>query len=263
MGLKSIGTVAALGLLAIVAILAMARPWAGGNSNAAHAFETGEWRAILEDSLAELLPGTGFTQTVETYSRHGAAADRIRETSLSYVPERWAAETTATFSDDGSLASFTYRQLASDGSVLRETVMDGGELVALDHVAGTSERHPIPQALASIDELRDSMVRRDAERIEEFLTSRPEDIVITESDDLIIVRYQTGLPFVTGGGDGWTVPYVADLDVARAFHEDVFEKTTYRLLSSHYFAELTDGTQMTLERIVIGELKIIHAGEVK
>jgi hypothetical protein len=255
--------VAALGLVAIAAILAIARPWAGDGSNVAHAFETGEWRTTLEDSMAPLQPGTGFTQVVETYSRHGAGADLIRKTSLSYTPESWTAEATVTFDDDGSLASFSHRQLAADGSVLREVVSAGDELLVTDHVAGTSERLPIPASMASVDAMRDWLVQRDVTTVEGFLGAPPDDMVIVEENDTIVVRYQKGLPSVTGGADGWTVPYVADLDVDRAFQEHTFDRASYRLLSSHAFAVLVDGSRVTLERIDIGPLRIIDAEEMK
>ena len=261
--LRQAGAITALGILAIAAILAVVRPWAGDGSNVAHAFETGEWRATLEDSLDALQPGTGFTQTVQTYSRHGAAADRIRKTSLSYTPESWTAETTVTFNDDGSLASFTHRQVAADGSALREVVSAGDELLVTDHVAGTSERIPVPPSMASVGEMRDALVQRDVTAVEGLLGSPPDEMVIVEETETIVVRYQVELPTVTGSSDGWTVPYAADLDVDRAFQEHAFEKASYRLLSSHMFAVLIDGSRITLERTDIGPLKIFDAEEMK
>ena len=255
-----IGAMATIGLLAVAAILASVRPWASDRSDVAHAFDSGEWRAILENSLNALGPGTGFTQSVETYSRHGAAAGLIRETSLSYTPETSVAETAATFDNSGAVESFTYRQVTPDGRVLREAMIDRREWLVLDHVVGTEERQPIPQAIASVVAVRRDLLRRNVGVVERFLNAPSGsaiDLLINETDSVIIVQYQTGLPSVSGGVDGWTVPYVADLDVVRAFQEHSFDKKTYQLLSSRHFAELRDGSQVTLERIVIGELKIV------
>lgn len=257
--MRQAGAIAAICILTIAAALAIATPWAGDGSNAAHAFETGQWRTTLGRSLDALQPGTGFTQVVETYSRHGAAADRIRETSLSYTPESWAAETTVTFNEDGSLASFTHRQSAADGTVLREVSRAGDQLLATDHVAGTSERFPIPPSMASVDEMKDALIQRDVTTVEGFLGSPPDDMVIVEETDTIVVRYRVELPSVTGGNDGWTIPYAADLDVDRAFQEHIFDRASYRLLASHMFAVLVDGSRITLERIDIGPLKILYA----
>lgn len=261
--MRQAGAIAAIGILAIAAALAIANPWAGDGSNAAHAFETGQWRTTLERSLDALQPGTGFTQVVGTYSRHGAAADRIRTTSLSYTPESWTAETTVTFNDDGSLASFTHRQVGADGAVLREVSSAGNELLATDHVAGTSETSPVPPSMASVDEMKAALIQRDVTTVERFLGSPPDDMVIVEETATIVVRYRVELPSVTGGNDGWTVPYAADLDVDRAFQEYLFDRASYRLLASHMFAVLVDGSRITLERIDIGPLKVLHVEEIQ
>jgi hypothetical protein len=261
--IRQAGAIAAIGILALAATLAIANPWAGDGSNAAHAFQSGQWRTSLERSLDALQPGTWFTQVVGTYSRHGDAADRIRETSLSYTPESWTAETTVTFNEDGSLASFTHRQTAADGTVLREVSREGDELVATDHAAGTSERLPIPPSMASVDEMKDALIQRDVTTVEGFLSSPRDDMVIVEETDTIVVRYRVELPSVTGGNDGWTVPYAADLDVDRAFQEYIFDRASYRLLASHMFAVLIDGSRITLERIDIGPLKVLHVEEIQ
>lgn len=222
----------------------------GGTTSRAEALQDDSWRDPFDEKLGRLQPGMGFIEVTETYSRHGAGAELIRERSEPYTPETFEMHFAIGSDPSGTVAHFRMAILDVDGAILAESQKAGDRLVSRDYrpsALDPIEEDSFPEGLAQIDGFRQSLLNRQQAAIQDFFDVPSDDVEIFGRGDAWVVRYASRAPSVTPGEGTFTIPYVADLEIDRVYREVEFDKETYWLTGSRVVAVLADGSDELLE----------------
>jgi hypothetical protein len=222
----------------------------GGSTSRAEALQDDGWREQFHEKLDRLQPGMGYLEVTETYTRHGAGANLIRERSEPYTPETFEMHFAIGSDDSGAVENFRMQIMDVDGGILAETVKVGDTIIGRDYrpnALDATEEDEFPAGLAQVDGMRQSLLVRQEAAIQDYFDVPSDDVEVFGRGDTWVVRYASRAPSVSPGEGSFTIPYVADLEIDRVYREVEFDKETYWLIGTRVVAVLADGSDELLE----------------
>ncbi len=259
----------AVAALAVASAFAVLGPEAGTACGQQILSSAGVYESHI---INELGPGTALHGVEIAYRRQGPVADRLAsEGGALYQPEWTTTEGWMAFDSTGSFSSLRAEKRGLDGTLYQEARVEGGELV-IRHLADGSERRISardPASLTSAEAYKSHLLEATAASFERMggaagASARVSEATLEGDPVWVIERTrpvaESFSSSVTGGsapspgdmfGDQgplqYTLPYVADLDLAQEVLRWTVRQSDYFLVKEEVFGIDKEGQEHTLE----------------
>lgn len=183
---------------------------------------------------------------VKEYRRYGPAEERIFATE---GPETRVTTTKVSFDLLGRLVAFETTVSREDGTILQRATKDNDEINHENRITG--EAKTVRGAVEDLNASQLSARWRKAEHHKRAAIDGAQ--VVARKNGTVTIRTSANLPSVTtddgaSAADAYTIPYVADLDVASSYQLVTIEESTTRTLLLQIHVVTTVGADIIVER---------------
>jgi len=253
-----VGSVAAAGIAAAVFLSVI--NWSSNGPDPATALARSQ--AAEDEVLAQLTEGKALHQKILVYTRHGPAAEMIRQRSTEwYLPERHISELWLLAGAAGEIVSVRGWVKSESGETLQDITTVGSEVVTRDISSGAEVRTPLKGLSA------DAVAEGAATRTRELLqATRAGEAVIAGNGQVagrttLRIDQETALsdPIV---GEGFSLPYMDDLKPVKLVKRTELDEQSFQVLRYSLITTGSLGDEQLVEEWQRVEFEVVSPSTV-
>lgn len=192
-------------------------------------------------------PDTTHVRVTRYYRRYGDARARIEPTN---GPETTIRSIAVSFDSSGNVAAYDGSMRSEDGSPLQKVSLVAGKLVQENFVTNDTTTLHIDVGSLTAKALSSRNAEEAAGKATRIASAGGGTL---QADGTLVLTVPASLPSITTStgvvpDDGYTIPYVADLDPLKAYSVVTIDPASAQTLDLATYVETAGGDQVLIER---------------